>query len=438
MLSMDSEHDLVEDNNEGKPLIASDLLSPTPIVSKEPIPIGGRKHEDDISSVASYGSIDSVESQAAEKTGDSIYSEFQPKTEDSSELRQQLFDATKHLVKEGEKNVSLALELEKYKDGLAMLEKDMYAFRSVLLRGINGGVADSNNYTHVGLDELLRLRIQEASVSNQSTNFDDAPLQLQQSGLARNESSVGVIQALEHKLGAEANTNEALEAKCISLKCELEATAKHMEGVENLRLKVSQMVQRLRTEREVKSKFQKDLSTEKSKVEALSDHIEKLMVHLKHEAIAKARSLADQSRLQREMEMMRTRNSVMTKKNERKDQVIAEMRESGTLLENQLRLMDEKYMELRSKLDWTRFQTERIVKKKEEEVKQLRMKFSMISDQQILLDDFKGETAATKTPAVKPPRRASSSKPVLEGRNSVIELNRAMKRALQKENNRTR
>ncbi|KAL7542113.1 hypothetical protein ACHAXR_011529 [Thalassiosira sp. AJA248-18] len=338
-----------------------------------------------MNSVESYGSFDVTESHTTEKPSDSIYLEFEQKTGDSSELQRQLYDAAKRLVVEGEKNVSLALEVEKYKDELSILKMETDAFRAVLLRGINGGVTDSKNYSHVGLDELLRLRIQE-SASTQRSNTDDASIQPQQIGLARNESSVGVIQKLEHKLGMEAQQNDALEAKCLSLKGELEASAKHVEGVENLQLKVSQMVQRLRTEREVKFKVQKELSIEKNKVEALSDHIEKLMVHLKHEAIAKARSMADQSRLQREMEMMRLRSAAMTKKNERKDQVIVELRESGKLLEDQLRLMDEKYMELRSKLDWTRSQTERIVKKKEDEVKQLRMKFTMLSDQQVSQD----------------------------------------------------
>ena len=73
-----------------------------------------------------------------------------------------------------------------------------------------------------------------------------------------------------------------------------------------------------------------------------------------------------------------------------KDQLITEMRESCALLENQLRLMDEKYMELRSKLDWTRSQTERVVKKKENEGRVQRQKFSILLDQQILLYDFKG------------------------------------------------
>ncbi|KAL7551690.1 hypothetical protein ACHAWF_014876, partial [Thalassiosira exigua] len=351
-------------------------LSPTPIGSKP------ASYEDD-SEVESYESFDGTESHSAARTCDSAYSEFEPKgTADGTQLQQQLYEATKKLVVEGEKNVSLALELEKYKDELSMLKRESESFRSALLRGINGGVADSNNYTQVGLDELLRLRIQE-SASLQPSCSDEASPQPHQFELARNESSVGVIQQLEHKLGLEAQQNAALEAKCLSLKEELEESAKHVDGIDNLRLKVSQMVQRLRTEREVKFKVQRELSVEKDKVEALSDHIEKLMVHLKHEAIAKARSLVDQSRLQRDMETMRLRTVAMGKKNERKDQVIAELRESGKLLEDQLRLMDEKYMELRSKLDWTRSQTERIVKRKEEEVRQLRLKFDMISDKQV-------------------------------------------------------
>ena len=368
------------------PPLHPDLIHFSNNVQLSPTPIGGRvKNDEDKYSVESYGSFNSAESETVEKESDSVYSEFEQKVEDSSssDLQKQLYDATKQLVKEGEKSVSLALELEKYKDELSALKTESEAFRSVLLRGINGGVTDSNNYTHVGLDELLRLRIQESSTSTHDGNSADMPHLPQQSGLARNESSVGVIQTLEHKLGLEAQQNEALQAKLVSLKGDLESKEKDMEGIENLRLKVSQMVQRLRTEREVKFKVQKDLSTEKEKVEALSDHIEKLMVHLKHEAIAKARSLADQSRLQREMEMMKARNAAMTKKNERKDQVISELRESGRLLEDQLRLMDEKYMELRSKLDWTRTQTERIVKKKEEETRQLRIKFSMITDQSV-------------------------------------------------------
>lgn len=394
-------------------------LSPTPIGSKNPIPIGdGRRDDnddDDKSFVESYSvdSVEEVESQSEDKRVGGLFL-----TSDSSELHQRMYEATQQLAKEGEKNVSLALELQKTKDDLAVLQEETESFRSALLQGINGGVSDSNNYRNVGLDELLRLRMQEAAPSSD--------LRREGAGrgmIARNESSVGVIQSLEHKLRLEADRNEALEARCLSLKAELEAKQKHEEGVENLRLKVSQMVRKLRTEREVKSKFQRDLAVEKKKVEALSDHIEKLMVHLKHEAIAKARSFADQSHLQREMEMMKVRNSTMAKKNDRKDQVIAEMRESAKLLEDQLRLMDEKYMELRSKLDWTREQTTRILKRKDEEVKQLR-------SQQVLLADYKGGAGMQKQARTATTRGLGREPPVLEGRKSVVELNKKLNRRM--------
>ena len=70
----------------------------------------------------------------------------------------------------------------------------------------------------------------------------------------------------------------------------------------------------------------------------------------------------------------------MVKRNGRKEKVINDLKEGGKILEDQSRLMDEKYMELRMKLDWTRIQTERIIKRKEEEVRQLRAKFVLIND----------------------------------------------------------
>ena len=408
----DTDEYSIDEENDRDGAMTDMLLHASPI---QATPIGGR-NEGDHDSVGEVQSYDITESPER----DSVYTEFNT-SGDGIEIRKKLYDATKQLMREGEKNVSLALELEKYKDELTILRKETDAFRSVLLRGINGGVADSANYENIGLDELLRLRIQESASSMQSSNSTDKS-SLQYS-LAKNESSVGVIQKLEHKLGMETQQNEALEAKCQSLKDELEASAKHMEGVENLRVKVSQMVERLRTEREHKFKVQKDLSIEKNKVEALSDHIEKLMVHLKHEAIAKARSLGDQSRLQREMEMMKAKSSAVTRKNERKDQVIAELREGGRLLEHQLRLMDEKYMELRSKLDWTRSQTEKIIRKKDEEVRLIR------SNTQALLD-VGGEASSARKPS-KSPKAITRSRADGEGRRSVIELHKALNAAKQ-------
>ena len=104
----------------------------------------------------------------------------------------------------------------------------------------------------------------------------------------------------------------------------------------------------------------------------------------------------------------------------RLSEVICELRDSGKLLEDQLRLMDEKYMELRAKLDYTRNQTERVLKQKDVEVRELRMK------QEMLLDNFRASNIQTHKPK---PRVATTGRggPVLrEGRNSVIALNKKL------------
>ena len=104
------------------------------------------------------------------------------------------------------------------------------------------------------------------------------------------------------------------------------------------------------------------------------------MVHLRHEAISKAKALGDRMRSLREIDHLKKRSQMMQKRNERKDKAICDLKEGSKILEDQLRLMDEKYVELKMKLDWTRTQGERAVKKKEDEVRELRAKFILVTD----------------------------------------------------------
>jgi len=69
------------------------------------------------------------------------------------------------------------------------------------------------------------------------------------------------------------------------------------------------------------------------------DHIEKLMIHLRHEALAKSRSLKVQSKQQREIDMLTENILSANKKNDRKDELISDLRNSSQLLEAQLKLM---------------------------------------------------------------------------------------------------
>ncbi len=59
--------------------------------------------------------------------------------------------------------------------------------------------------------------------------------------------------------------------------------------------------------------------------------------------------------------------------------MIRELKEGCRILEDQLRLMDTKYVELRNKLDWTRSQSSKEVKRIQSEANKLRVKWMMVA-----------------------------------------------------------
>ena len=59
------------------------------------------------------------------------------------------------------------------------------------------------------------------------------------------------------------------------------------------------------------------------------------------------------------------------------ERVINDLKEGSAILEQQLRLMDDKYIELRTKLDWTRRQSKREVARVQKEANDLRAKWAL-------------------------------------------------------------
>ena len=59
------------------------------------------------------------------------------------------------------------------------------------------------------------------------------------------------------------------------------------------------------------------------------------------------------------------------------ERVINDLKEGSAILEQQLRLMDDKYIELRTKLDWTRRQSKREVSRVQKEANDLRAKWAL-------------------------------------------------------------
>jgi hypothetical protein len=137
--------------------------------------------------------------------------------------------------------------------------------------------------------------------------------------------------------------------------------------------------ERQKGEKELRLQAEAATKLANRKVLALSQHIEKLMLHLKHEAAAKAKAHEAAGRAAQEVSLLKARNGALLKRAAARDGIIVELKEGAKILEDQLRLMDEKYMELRTKLDYTRQSTGKDVVKYKAQASTLRAKWAILS-----------------------------------------------------------
>ena len=168
------------------------------------------------------------------------------------------------------------------------------------------------------------------------------------------------------------------------LENELQLALGAAEDIRALKAKLLQMVERNRQEKEQRLRTELDLQHSKKKVEMLSDHMEKLMVHLKHESASKLRVVEQLRASEKENAKIKEKCDLVIRKGAAKDRLILELREGSKVLEDQLRLMDEKFLELRTKLDWARELGAKKIRKAEQKAKELRAKFALAGNLTLL------------------------------------------------------
>jgi len=190
-----------------------------------------------------------------------------------------------------------------------------------------------------------------------------------------------MVMRLERELEVMGFRNKKLEERCSGVEGELADALGHADDLVVLKSKALQLLERQKAEKELRLQAEGATKLTNRKVLALSQHIEKLMLHLKHEAAAKAKAHESAGRAAQEVSLLRARNGALLKRASARDQIIVELKEGAKILEDQLRLMDEKYMELRTKLDFTRQTTGRDVLKYKAQASQLRAKWAMLSSQ---------------------------------------------------------
>ena len=185
-------------------------------------------------------------------------------------------------------------------------------------------------------------------------------------------------------------TDAELSAKVKNLQDELLVALNAANDIRALRGKLTQMIERVRLEKEGKLKADMECMSFKKKTEMLGDHMEKLMAHLRHESSTKLRLIKQLHDNEETNRQLKENYTILLKKNAAKDRFILEMHEGSKVLEDQLRLMDEKYLDLRSKLDFARDFAAKKLNKAQKEASSLRAKFTMLTGNSTqLLDNIR-------------------------------------------------
>ncbi len=260
-------------------------------------------------------------------------------------LQQQLLETSNLVVSEGEKNVHLTSALVAVRDELKIVRRENRELRETLLQGINNGVSQVNiRYTNIPLKELLRLCFQEHKVTHSQSH----------------PKKYHHKQPMKQKPTKDINTTHT------------NILRNSKKETEQLNEKLIKTLNASKREREMRMKLDRDLQKVNDKVSALSEHIEKLMVHLKFEVTSKAKALKKYSRCLKERDSLAQRCSFYETSSNGKEDAIAALKDNSNILEKQLIMMNDKYIELRKKLDWTRTNMERVIKKKDDEINNLR------------------------------------------------------------------
>ena len=179
-------------------------------------------------------------------------------------------------------------------------------------------------------------------------------------------------------------SDNILMQRISNLEEELRFSLGAAEDIRALRSKSINLVERIRLDKQDKARVEADVCSMAKKLKMLTIHIEKLMIHLKHEAAAKIKAMDSLRGSERRCNQLYDRNDLLTRKVATSNRCVHELREGSKILEDQLRLMDEKYLELRTKLDYSRGQSAKKVEIAQKKATELRVKYALLGNSKLL------------------------------------------------------
>ena len=118
------------------------------------------------------------------------------------------------------------------------------------------------------------------------------------------------VHVLTHGLPPSSNLhtqeeNKALESNIIETEQELQSTRSACKDIYSMKNKVSGLKRQLDVEKQERAKAEGLKRKTQKKLTLLSNHIERLMVYIKHEAVAKSRAQDRCRRARKELQLLR-------------------------------------------------------------------------------------------------------------------------------------
>lgn len=319
-----------------------------------------------------------------------------------------LDEKMQELLTQGEKSYQLYDKLEKLQSQGSKAQEELASVRISLLQDIAGDGVDVTRFANISIQDLVRLSRTENQNQMQTSfldplggNLGDEDIPFKQSEEDLDEGVIMTKEAKANRAAAVASdtisrlnielqvmrqNNKRLQSKIESIEAVERTGQSAIQSMEILKKRTDDLVRRLRLEKDLRKRTSTDLDQANERVQTLTKHIEKVMIHLKHEAAAKNIALTEVKNYKKEATVLRQRNAALQKKGKARDRVMQELKEGTRILEDQLRLMDEKYVQLRTKLDWTRTTSSRETKKIQQEANKLRASFALAFSQMGSLD----------------------------------------------------
>ncbi len=293
------------------------------------------------------------------------------------ELQNALYSKSESLVLQGEKILALSEKYDKDMMSAKIAKKDIQQAREMLLKELSGNTVDVSLYDHVSLIELIRiLRKTDAELAHHThamastittsptvdgNGTEEVTRLLNPLLISEGRDALGSIGKLEREMRGLKTKNKKLQTRVEELEGELQQSMAAMDDIRALKGKTAELAGRQRTEQDLRARSEQAVKYANEKVVDLTEHIEKLMLHLKHEAAAKRKSEEALRKSVKTVDALNERNDALQQKILAKHKNMGETMSKSKMLQDQLHLMDSQYKEIRSKFDRTRSSYEKQV-----------------------------------------------------------------------------